>query len=101
MSEKLGPIALEGTGGRALFGGRGVDSKDYSEDVSSKIDAEVSKIMNDAFVRARDVCNTHRGALDAIANELIIRESIEREEFEKILVENGIIPKKLNNELSI
>ncbi len=93
MSEKIGPVALEGTGGRALFGGRGVDSRDYSEDVSSKIDAEVSKIMNDSFARAREACTTHRKALDAIANELVIQESIEREDFEKILIANGIIPK--------
>lgn len=99
MSEKLGPIALEGTGGRALFGGRGVDSRDYSEDVSAKIDAEVSKIMNDAFVRARKACTEHRKALDAIANELVIQESIEKDEFEKILIANGIMPKKLNNEI--
>ncbi|MBI5077845.1 MAG: ATP-dependent zinc metalloprotease FtsH [Candidatus Yonathbacteria bacterium] len=94
MSEKLGPVALEGSGGRALFGGRGVDSRDYSEDVSAKIDAEVSKIMNDAFARAREACKTHRKALDAIANELVEKESIEREEFEKILVASGILPKK-------
>ncbi|OIO31103.1 cell division protein FtsH [Candidatus Nomurabacteria bacterium CG1_02_43_90] len=99
MSEKLGPIALEGSGGRTLFGGRGVDSRDYSEDVSAKIDAEVSKIMNDGFARAREVCTTHRKALDHIANELITRESLEREEFEKILIVNGIMPKKLDKEI--
>jgi len=98
MSEKLGPVALEGSGGRALFGGRGVDSRDYSEDVSAKIDAEVSKIMNDAFARAREACTTHRKTLDAIANELVVQESIEREDFEKILIANGITPKKLNKE---
>lgn len=100
MSEKLGPVALEGTGGRALFGGRGVDSRDYSEDVSAKIDAEVSKIMNDAFARAREACTEHRKALDAIANELTIKESIEREDFEKILIANGIMPKKKKEEVA-
>ena len=93
MSESIGPIALEGSGGRALFG-RGVDGRDYSENVSAKIDAEVSKIMNDGFARAREVCTTHRKALDAIASELTARESIEREEFEKILIANGIVPKR-------
>ena len=93
MSEAIGPIALESSGGRALFG-RAVDGRDYSEDVSAKIDAEVSKIMNDAFARAREVCITHRKALDAIATELMAVESIEREEFEKILIANGIMPKK-------
>ncbi len=94
MSEKLGPIALEGSGGRAIFGGRGVDSREYSEDVSAKIDAEVSKIMNDSFARAREVCTTHRKALDSIAEELLIKESIERDDFEKLLILNGIKPKK-------
>ncbi len=97
MSEKLGPVALEGFRGRALFGGRGVDSKDYSEDVSKKIDEEVSKIMNDGFARARAVCIEHRKALDAIAEELISKESIERDEFEKLLVLNGIKPKRKAN----
>ncbi len=99
MSEKLGPIALEGSGGRALFGGRGVDGREYSEDVSAKIDAEVSKIMNDSFARAREVCTTHRKALDSIAEELLIKESIERDDFEKLLILNGIKPKKKEEEL--
>ena len=50
--------------------------------------------MNEAFARAREVCSTHRGALDMIANELVVRESIEREDFEKLLIVNGIMPKK-------
>jgi cell division protease FtsH len=97
MSEKLGPIALEGAGGRTLFG-RGVDSREYSEDVSAKIDAEVSHIMNEGFARAREVCTTHRKTLDAIANELTARESLEREDFEKILIANGIMPKRKQEE---
>jgi len=101
MSEKLGPVALEGSGGRALFGGRGVDSRDYSEEVSAKIDAEVSKIINDAFARARQACTEHRKALDAIANELVVQESIERDDFEKLLIANGIMPKKLDKELTV
>lgn len=93
MSETLGPVALEGTGGRALFG-RGVNEHEYSENVSAKIDAEVSKIMNDAFARAREACTEHRKALDAIAHELIVRESLEREDFEKVIIANGIMPKR-------
>jgi len=93
MSDKLGPVALEGSGGRALFG-RGVEGREYSEDMSAKIDAEVSKIMNDGFARAREACTTHRKALNAIADELVIQESIEREDFEKLLIVNGITPKR-------
>lgn len=99
MSEKLGPVALEGSGGRALFGGRGIGGHEYSEDVSAKIDAEVSKIMNDAFASARKIVSEHRKTLDAIADELMLNESIEREEFEKILLVNGIMPKKKKEEV--
>ncbi len=91
MSEKMGPIALEG--GRALFG-RGVGDKEYSDKVNEEIDFEVSEIMNSNMRRAEKIITEHRGALDAIANRLIETETIEREEFEKILVANGIMPKK-------
>jgi len=93
MSEKMGPVALEGSGGRVLFG-TGVSDHGYSEVVSAKIDEEVSKIMNDSMKKAQAEIKTHRKILDAIAKELISVETIEREEFEKILVANGIMPKK-------
>ncbi|MBX4198638.1 ATP-dependent zinc metalloprotease FtsH [Candidatus Parcubacteria bacterium] len=94
MSERLGAIALEGEGGRAMFGGRGVDSKEYSEKVGADIDAEVAKIMSDAYKRTEEIITTHRKLLDIIAKRLIETETIEREEFEQILVANGVTPKK-------
>ncbi|MCH7552268.1 ATP-dependent zinc metalloprotease FtsH [Patescibacteria group bacterium] len=93
MSEKMGPIALEGEGGRALFG-TGVEGKEYSQKVSADIDAEVEQIINEAYKKAEKILTEHRGALDAIANKLIEVESLEREEFEKVLIANGITPKK-------
>lgn len=93
MSEKMGPVALEGAGGRVLFG-RGVDESEYSEKVAAEIDSEVSKIMNEAMSRAEKTIKEHKKALDAIATRLMETETIERDEFEKILVANGILPKK-------
>ncbi|MDD4803585.1 MAG: ATP-dependent zinc metalloprotease FtsH [Candidatus Pacebacteria bacterium] len=93
MSEKMGPVALEGEGGRALFG-KGVNDKEYSDKINAQIDEEVSEIMNSNMKRAEKIITEHKGALDAIAKRLIETETIEREEFEKILVANGIIPKK-------
>jgi cell division protease FtsH len=93
MSENMGPVALEGAGGKALFG-RGVNEKEYSEEVSALIDKEVSKIMKDAYNKAEKIITEHRPLLDIIAKRLIETESIEREEFDKILVSNGIQPKK-------
>ena len=89
----LGPMALEGLGGRVVFG-KGLGDREYSEDVSAKIDAEVGKIMNESFVKARKVLKENRKALDAIATRLIENETIEQEEYEKIIISCGIMPKK-------
>ncbi len=93
MSDKMGPIALESSSGKTLFG-RGVDDRDYSEKVGAEIDAEVSKIMKEALAKAQDILEKHRKVLDVISLRLIEVETIERDEFEDILVANGITPKK-------
>ncbi|MFZ2523653.1 MAG: AAA family ATPase, partial [Minisyncoccia bacterium] len=93
MSDSLGPVALEGNGGQALFG-RGSDEKEFSEKVASEIDSEISRIMREAEKRAHDTISGNRKLLDAIAKRLIEVETIERAEFETILVANGITPKK-------
>ena len=68
----------------------GVNEKEYSEEVSALIDKEVSKIMKDAYVKAEKIITEHRPLLDIIAKRLIETESIEREEFDNILISNGI-----------
>ena len=93
MSEKLGPIALEGEGGRVLFG-RGVGEKDYSEKIAAEVDAEVSYIITEAHEKGNKILHEHRKALDAIAAKLMEVETIERKEFEELLISNGITPKK-------
>jgi cell division protease FtsH len=97
MSDKLGPIALEGAGGSVVFG-KGVGDKEYSETMSTKIDGEVSRIINEAYSRAESVLTEHKKALDDIADKLIEVETLERPEFEQLLVLHGIEPKKLKEE---
>ncbi len=93
MSDKLGAIALEGADGRALFG-RGVEDREHSEKVASDIDGEVSRIMSEGLQRAEDIIKKNRKLLDTIARRLIAVETIERQEFDQILVVHGIQPKK-------
>jgi cell division protease FtsH len=97
MSEKLGPIALEGEGGRALFG-RGIEDSEHSEEVEAAIDKEVQRIIDTAYQRARDILTTHKDALDALAARLIEVETLEREDFEQLLVRFGIEPKRPREE---
>ncbi len=93
MSEKIGVLALEGSGGRAMFG-KGVDENVFSEKLASDVDAEVARIMDEAYKKAEDIVTTHKSALDAIAKRLIEVENIEREEYESIIIAHGIQPKK-------
>lgn len=93
MSEKIGVLALESSGGRALFG-KGVEDKEYSEKVSADIDAEVARIMHEAYKKAEDAVTKYRPALDAIALRLVEIENLERDEYESIIIAHGIQPKK-------
>jgi cell division protease FtsH len=88
----FGPIALE-SDEQALFG-RGMYGKEYSEAMGEKIDIDVKRIMNEAFEKATHIIKEKRVVLDAIAEELIKVENIEREAFEKILITYGIAPKR-------
>ncbi len=85
MSDKVGPVAFATDDG---FGG-----DRYSQEIAAKIDGEVTRILEEAKVRAKKVLIDHRKALDAIAKVLVEKETIEREDFEKVLVLNGITPK--------
>jgi cell division protease FtsH len=97
MSDAVGPIALEENGNRMLAGRMPLE-KEYSESISAKIDAEVSRIMNEARSTAEKLLTKYRKVLDAIAKCLMERESIEREDFEQLLIANGIMPKKKEEE---
>ncbi|MFA5937164.1 MAG: ATP-dependent zinc metalloprotease FtsH [Candidatus Paceibacterota bacterium] len=92
MSELIGPVALGNDGGKLNWGEERAEG--YSEAISTKVDAEVSRIINDGILSAEKVLNENKKALSAIANKLIEVETLEQEEYDKIITANGIIPKK-------
>ena len=93
MSDKVGPIALESAGGRTLFG-TGVEGGEQSQELAAQIDSEVKHIIDGAYKKAEKVMTKHREAMDAIAEKLVEVETIERDDFEDILIAHGITPKK-------
>ena len=54
----------------------------------------MKKIITGALKKAEAVIKKHRAALEAIASKLVEVETIERDDFEKILIAHGIVPKK-------
>ncbi|MCR4325983.1 MAG: ATP-dependent zinc metalloprotease FtsH [Patescibacteria group bacterium] len=93
MSDKMGPLAFDSAQGKALFG-QGVEGGEQSQEVAAQIDAEVKKIVEGARKKAESILNKNRKALDAIAAKLMEVETLERDDFEKLLIAHGITPKK-------
>ena len=92
MSDVIGPIALVDSGGKTQYGE--MTENKFSETVSTKVDAEVSRIINNGLKSAEKVLTEHKKAFTAIAHKLIEVETLEQDEYEKILVAHGILLKK-------
>jgi len=87
MSEKIGPLNLAG-GEEAVFLGREiVTAKDYSEELANEVDEEVRKFIHKAYKKAEAILKKKRKILDKLAETLLEKEIIEKEEFEKIIRE--------------
>ena len=85
MSEKLGAITF-GSGQEEVFLGRDFTTqKNFSEETSGLIDAEVKRIIDTAYRRTEDILNEHMDKLQAVANVLLEREKIDGEEFAEIM----------------
>src|SRR5258708_15092081 len=92
MSDLIGPIALDQGGGRSPWSEKSEDN--HSETVSTKVDAEVSRIVDEGLKTAEKVLTEHKAAFTAIALKLIEVETLEQEEYEKLIIAHGIMPKK-------
>ncbi|MCX7851588.1 MAG: ATP-dependent zinc metalloprotease FtsH, partial [Caldilineales bacterium] len=91
MSEKLGPMVF-GKKEELVFLGREIsEQRDYSEEVAEEIDREVRRIVDEGYRRAREVLEANRSLLETVAQALLERETLSREEFEA-LCEHGRLP---------
>ncbi len=85
MSDKIGPLTLGDKQG-AIFLGRDFSAHpDYSEQIAYEIDKEIRKLVDDAYNKAKDILNTHRNKLDLIAQNLMEKETLNKEEVEELL----------------
>jgi len=85
MSDKLGPITYGKTEEMVFLGREITTEKNYSEKMATEIDAEVKKIISDAEKTAEKIIKTHRQKLNLLAETLMKKEIIEKEEFEKLM----------------
>jgi cell division protease FtsH len=81
----LGPINFGPTMDITEWGKSYMEQNNVSQEMLGKIDAEVKKIISEAYAKAVSTLKGNRKSLDQVANELILRESLDQDEFEKIV----------------
>jgi cell division protease FtsH len=91
MSEQFGALALAPRGGGFLgyadsFAG---GTKPFSEATAQRIDDEVQRILDECYALAIELLNEHRGELEALADALLERESLDESE---IIAATGLTP---------
>lgn len=91
MSQELGPIAFGSGHGTVFLGKEMMERRDFSEEMATKIDKEVSLLINDAFKKAQKIISSNRQALERIAIRLLEKETIEGEELRELLNEEGAL----------
>ena len=90
MSESVGPVVYDDGNGEVFLGKDYGHVKNYSEQTSAKIDAEVEEIMRTAYDKTVQILKEHYDKLELVAETLIEKEKLSGEEFESLLV-NGCI----------
>ena len=84
MSDVLGPRTF-GKREELVFLGREItEQRDYSEKVAETIDKEISKFISQATDCAKDIIKKMRPKLEEIVSVLLVKETIEKDEFEAI-----------------
>jgi cell division protease FtsH len=86
MSEKLGPRVFGHDHGQPFLGREFSSEPDYSDEIAREIDDEIRRIVEGAHQVAKDILGEHREILKTISEILLERETIEREEFEALLL---------------
>ncbi len=84
MSPSLSNQVFGDSEGSVFLGKSMGESRNYSEDVAAKIDAEVQKLIAEASKTARTVITKNRAKLNLIAKTLIEKETLEGPEFTKL-----------------
>lgn len=88
MSEKLAP-RIYGEKEEMVFLGRDINEKrNYSEKVAEEIDEEIDAFISRAAATATRLINENKNKVDALVAVLMDKETIEKDDFEKLMKDN-------------
>jgi cell division protease FtsH len=80
MSDTLGPVQFGQGDGDVFVGRDGTSGREYSESMATRIDAEVSRLVEEAQARAQAILAAERPTLDRLAAALVERETLGEDE---------------------
>ena len=83
MTDAIGPVFLGGQA-EVFIGKDWGHQRNFSEEVAAKVDAEVRRILDEQFARAKEAIESDLPAMERVVAALIEYERITGEEFEKI-----------------
>ena len=96
MSDKIGAIYLD-SDQEVFVGASFGHSREYSEELAAKVDAEVSELLKSCYQTAMDTLTQHQDKLNGLAELLIERETLSRGEFVAFM-EGRPLPEKSKGE---
>ena len=84
MSERVGPMAWRSQ--EQVFLGEDMGrGRDYSDDMANLIDEEIESILREAEQRCHDLLNENREGLDALAQSLLVKETLDSNDVHELL----------------
>ena len=87
MSAKLGAVKYGGEGGDPFLGRGGGAGAEYSPEIAKTIDDEVRRIIDAAHTEAWRVLEANREILDAVAGELLEKETLRQDDLTRLFVD--------------
>ncbi|MBQ6019689.1 MAG: ATP-dependent zinc metalloprotease FtsH, partial [Clostridia bacterium] len=85
MSDSIGPVNYGGADHEVFLGRDYGSVRNYSEATAAEIDAEVNRIITEAYKRCEEILRAHMDKLVELAEYLIEYEKIDGEDFEKLM----------------
>jgi len=89
MSEELGPVNWDDADGEPFLGRQFGRASVHSDTTATRIDDEVKRILERAYAGARTILTHNIHVLHRVAQQLIERESLDHQEFARIVEEAG------------
>ena len=90
MSDVLGPVALGRQQGNMFMGRDIMAERDFSEKTAAAIDNEVRLLVEQAYRRAKDVLVGNRHVLNALADMLVEKETVDSDELQNLLANSDV-----------